>query len=134
PLVRCANRRLRAALLNIADNLMVCNQHFHALATRWKAAGKDPRHTHVRITAKFTRIAYQIVAGRQLCRHPAIQQRSYILQKLLAFGTERGTPLQQVLTDVQAAIDELPKSAYASEAKPLAEELDKIEQGRKRGP
>ena len=131
PLVRCANRKLRAALLNIADNLIVCNQHFRASAARWKAAGKDPRHTRVRIAARFTRIAYQIVAGRQVCRHPAIQQRSYILHKLLAFHTDHGTPMRQTLADVQAAIDQLPKSAYHSEAQPLAEELHKIEQGRK---
>jgi transposase len=134
PLVRCANRRLRAVLLNIADNLIVCNQHFRASAARWKAAGKDPRHTRVRIAARFTRIAYQMVAGRQVCRHPAIQQRSYIVHKLLGFHSDHGTPLRQTLADVQAAIDQLPKSAYASEAQPLAEELRKIEQGRKRGP
>ncbi len=134
PLVRCANRKLRAALLNIADNLIVCNQHFRALASTWRAAGKDPRHTRVKIAARFSRIAYQIVAGGQVCRHPAIQQRSYLLEKLLAFHTTHATPMAQTLADVQAAIDQLPKSAYADEARPLVEELDKINQGRRRGP
>jgi transposase len=134
PLVRCANRRLRAALLWIADNLIVCNQHFRALAAQWKAAGKDPRHTRVKIASRLSRIAYQIVAGGQVCRHPAMQQRSYVLEKLLAFHTEHSTAMTQTLADVQAAIEQLPKSAYAAEAEPLAEELRKIEQGRKRGP
>jgi transposase len=133
-LVRCANRRLRAALMWIADNLVVCNQYFRALAGRWKVAGKDPRHTRVKVASRFTRIAYQIVAGNQVCRHPSMQQPSYILEKLLKFHAEHGTPTAQALADLQAAADQLPKSAHASEALPLAELLRKLEHGRKRGP
>jgi len=33
PLVRCCNRKLRAAILRAADNLIKCNHHFNALAT-----------------------------------------------------------------------------------------------------
>ncbi len=44
PLVRNCNRSLRAAILGIADNLIVCNHHFQALATQWSAQGKDARH------------------------------------------------------------------------------------------
>jgi transposase len=134
PLVRCANRRLRAALLNIADNLVVCNQHFRALAMQWKVAGKDPRHTRVKVASRFCRIAYQIVAGGQVCRHPAIQQRSYPLAKLLAFHSDHGTPMEQTLADLKAAIDQLAPSAYPSEARPLVKDLIKIAEGGKRGP
>ena len=134
PLVRCANRRLRAALLWIADNLVVCNQHFRALAATWKAAGKDPRLTRVRVASRFSRMAYQIVAGGQVCRHPAMQQQSYILEKLLIFHTEHGTPMAQTLADLQAAAEQLPKGAYAREAQPLVKVLRELEQGRKRGP
>jgi transposase len=134
PLIRCANRRLRAALMWIADNLVVCNQHFNVLAARWKAAGKDPRHTRTRVASRFARIAYQIVAGGQVCRHPAMQQQSYILEKLLIFHTEHGTATTQTLADLQAAAEQLPKSAYAREAQPLTEILRKLEHGRKRGP
>jgi len=133
-LVRCANRRLRAALMWIADNLVVCNQYFRALAGRWKAIGKDPRHTRVKVASRFSRMAYQIVAGGQVCRHPAMQQSSYILEKLLNFHAEHRTATQQTLADLKAAADQLPKSAYAGEALPLAELLRKLEQGRKRGP
>jgi hypothetical protein len=41
PLVRKCNRALRAAILGIADNLIVCNHHFQMLATTWRALGKD---------------------------------------------------------------------------------------------
>lgn len=134
PLVRCANRRLRAVILGIADNLIRCNHHFNALATKWRAAGKDPRHTHVKIALRFCRIAYQLVAGRQVFRHPSIQQRSYILDKLNAFHRDHETPPPVWLADLQAAIEQLPREAYAREAKPLAEELEKIQTHRRRGP
>jgi transposase len=134
PLVRCANRRLRAVILNIADNLIQCNHHFNALAVRWRAAGKDPRHSHVKVALRFCRIAYVMVAGQQVFHHPAVQQRSYLLDKLLAFHREHETPMAQVLADLQAAIDQLPKTAYAAEAEPLLEQYHKIEAGRRRGP
>jgi len=134
PLVRCANRKLRAAILGIADNLVCCNRHFNVLALRWRAEGKDPRHTRVKIAQRFCRIAYQMVAGGQVFRHPCLQHRSYILDKLNAFHREHDTAMPQALTDLQAAIEQLPRSAYAEEARPLAAELQRIEQGRRRGP
>jgi transposase len=133
-LIRCANRRLRATILSIADNLIRYNHHFRHLAHTWRAAGKDPRHTHVKIGVRFCRIAYQIVAGRQRFQHPSVQQRSYVLDKLIAFHRDHETPIAQTLADLQAAIDQLPKNAYATEAQPLADELQRIQQGRRRGP
>ncbi len=56
-LVRCANRRLRPALLWIADNLLKCNHYFRGLPDRCKAAGKDPRDSHVRVASRFSRLA-----------------------------------------------------------------------------
>src|SRR5947209_1402096 len=82
PLVRNCNHSLRAAILGIADNLIVCNHHFQVLATQWAAQGKDPRHTRIKIALRLCRIAFQMVAGRQVFRHPSIQGRHYILTKL----------------------------------------------------
>ena len=134
PLVRCANRRLRAAILGIADNLVCCNHHFNVLALRWKQEGKDPRHIRVRVGLRFCRIAYQMVAGGQVFRHPCLQHRSYILDKLNAFYREHEGTVPQILADLQAAIGQLPRSAYAEDARHLAAELQRIEQGRRRGP
>jgi hypothetical protein len=47
--VQCANRRLRFAILLIADNLLLCNRHFARKAQEWKLAAKDPRHTRVKV-------------------------------------------------------------------------------------
>jgi transposase len=134
PLVRCANRRLRAVILLIADNLILCNNHFKARAQAGRVAGKDPRLTHVKVADRFCRIAYQLVAGGQVFRHPAMQQQSYVLDKLLAFHREHATPAAPMLADVQAAIAQLPRPAYAAEARPLADELQRIQNGRRRGP
>jgi transposase len=134
PLRRCANRKLRAAILGIADNLILCNHHFNALAVRWRAAGKDPRLTHVQVASRFCRIAYHMVAGGQVFHHPALQQRHYILDKLLAFYREHDTPMPQTLAGLETAVGHIPASAHADEAKPLAAELLRIHAGRRRGP
>jgi transposase len=130
PLVRRANRSLRAVILGIASNLICCNQHFRALSSQWKMAGKDPRHTHVKVGSRFCRIAYQIVAGRQVFRHPSLRERGYVLDKLLAFHMAHQTPWPEVLRDLQNATNQIPKSEYAAEAKPLA---DRIVAARERG-
>jgi transposase len=132
-LVRCCNRRLRAAILGVADNLIRCNQHFRALARCWRLAGKDPRHSHVKIAFRFCRIAYQMVAGRQVFRHPCLQQRHYIIDKLNAFHLEHGTAMAEVLRDLQNAIDQIPVKEHTEEAKPLHEQLQSLN-AHKRGP
>jgi transposase len=120
--VRNCNRSLRAAILGIADNLIVCNHHFQALATQWNAQGKDPRATRIKVGLRFCRIAFQMVAGRQVFRHPSIQGRHYILDKLTAFHRLHDTGMPEVLRDLQAAIGQIPPREHALEAKPLQEE------------
>jgi len=134
PLVRNCNRSLRAAILGIADNLLLCNHHFQALATQWASQGKDPRDTHIKVGLRFCRIAFQMVAGRQVFRHPCIQGRHYILDKLSAFHREHDTAIADLLRDLQAAVGQLPQREHAAEARPLQEELERIEAGRRRGP
>jgi transposase len=134
PLVRVCNHALRAAILGIADNLIVCNHHFQVLATQWAAQGKDPRHSRVKVGLRFCRIAFQMVAGRQVFRHPSIKGRHYILDKLNAFHREHATGMVEVLRDLQAAIGQLPQGEHAAEAKPLHEEWQRIRDGHRRGP
>jgi transposase len=134
PLVRVGNHELRGAILRIADNLIVCNHHFQALVQQWAGQGKDSRHSHIKIGLRFCRIGFQMVAGRQVFRHPSIQGRHYILDKLTAFHREHDTPMNQVLRDLQAAVQQIPGREYAAEAKPLAEEWQRIQEGHRRGP
>jgi transposase len=134
PLVRNCNRALRAAIMGIADNLVKCNHHFRALAHTWSGLGKDPRHTRVKVGLRFCRIAFQMVAGRQVFHHPAIRERHYILQKLSNFHRDHDTSMPDVLRDWQAALAHVPPHEHAAEAQPLQEELDRIQARRRRGP
>ncbi len=42
--------------------------------------------------------------------------------------------MADVLRDLQTAIGQLPSREYAAEAKPLQQELQRIQEGRRRGP
>ena len=77
-LVRCANRRLRNAIMLIADNLINCNEHFRGLAGKWQIEEKDERAIRVRVAGRFCRIGYHMVAGTQVYRHPSCKQRDYV--------------------------------------------------------
>ena len=104
------------------------------LASLWAVQGKDPRDIHVKVAHRFCRIAFQMVAGRQVFRHPCIQGRHYILDKLTAFHREHDTGMAEVLRDLQAAVGQVPPREHAAEARPLQEELQRIQDGRRRGP
>ena len=119
PLVGRANRALRYVILLIAENLLKCNEYFHGLGEAWRAAGAGYRAVVVRATKRFCRIAYQMVAGRQVFRHPSCRERHYILEKLSIFYSEHETPLDQVLRDLHEAVNWLPAREYAAEAERL---------------
>jgi transposase len=127
PLRRRANRRLRAALVQIADNLIACNHYFSAKATAWKRQGHDARWQRIKVTKIFSRLLFAIVAGRQLFPHACRQEPHYILHKLMEFHRDHDTPMSQVLADLDAATGQLPRSAYAAEAQPLAERLKEVQ-------
>jgi transposase len=123
PLVRRANRKLRGVIMMIAGNLLNCNHFFQTLKERWQAAGMDERAMCVRAAKRFCRIAYQMVAGGQVFRHPSCRSRDAILRKLSAFHAEHGTAVAQIMTDLQAAVDHIPKSEHTPEARSLFEAM-----------
>lgn len=134
PLVRRCNRALRAAILGIADNVMRCNAYFRMRAAAWQAAGKDPRMSHVKVACRFCRIAFHMVAGRQVFRHPGLRERGYILDKLLAFHLEHDTPYEQSLRDLHLASAQVPPKERATEAQALAHRQRSARTGGRRGP
>jgi transposase len=134
PLAKCANRRLRAALLQIADNLLKCNRHFGRLARQWLAAGADPRLIRVRIASRFSRIAFHMVAGGQVFRHPCARRRDSILEKLLSFHQEHQTPPAQILADLEATRQHVPAAEHAAEAAPLSQRLAELPRKRRPQP
>ena len=88
-LARRGNRRLRQALLQAADTLVRCNDHFGALAARWRAAGKDPREVHVRVAGRLARIAFRMVGDGGGYGHPACRGPEHALEKLAHFHVRR---------------------------------------------
>jgi transposase len=133
PLRRRGNLRLRAVLMQTADNLVCCNGYFRARAECWSRAGKDPRWIRVKVAKIFSRLAYALVAGGQLFPHPCCQERHDILGKLLKFHAEHRTDPAQTRRDLEAAIVHLPAKTRAEEAKPLRQQLDELAH-RRRGP
>lgn len=132
PLRRRGNRRLRAVLMQTADNLAQCNHYFRARAAQWQRAGKDPRWLRVKIAKIFSRLAFALVAGRQLFAHPCCQPRHYLLGKLLAFHSEHATDLVAQLRDLQAVVEQLPTTRCPAEADAVPEQLDALR--KRRGP
>jgi len=133
-IIRCRNRRLRTILMMIADNLIRCNLHFRGLNAIWKTQGKDARWSRVKVACRFTRILYQIVAGRQVFSHPSQRDRAYILDKLLAFHRQHGTPPDKTLIDLYKAIQQIPKAEYNHEAAPLQTHYQRTQNRRRRDP
>lgn len=133
PLRHRGHRRLRAVLMQTADNLVQCNHYFRARAEQWRRLGKDARWLRVKVAKIFTRLAFALVGGRQLFPHPCRQPDHSILGKLLAFHLKHRTDSAQVRQDLEAALLQLPRKAHANEAKPLQAYLDELAK-RRRGP
>jgi transposase len=131
-IIRCANRRLRTALMQVADNLVANNRHFRAKAALWREKKKDARWMRVKVAKQFSRIAYALVSAQHILAHPCLQDRHYVLQKLNAFHDAHDTPTATLLDDIRAAVEQLPLSERAAEAKPLQEELKRIKTERRR--
>jgi len=77
------------------------------------------------------RMVYQLVGGRQVWRGKGVDPE-YLLAKLQEFHRVHKTPVEQSIRDLNEAFAWLPKSAYAEEAKPLAELAGKKHRGVKR--
>jgi transposase len=131
PLVRTGNRRLRAALMMIADNLVVCNSHYRGLSNLWESKDQDPRYIRTKVAVKFARLLFQLVAGRQVLRHPSMQGRDQILDKLMEFHKNHHTTPELMLQNLQQAITQLPAAAHAEEAASLQAQLAKSRAARR---
>jgi len=130
-LVRQCNRKLRGAAMLVAENLIKCHPYYRGLSALWKQQKVDPRDRRCRIANRAMRMVYQLVGGRQVWRGKGID-REYLLAKLQEFHRVHKTPIDQSLRDMNEAFAWLPQSAYAAEAKPLAELARKKHRGVKR--
>ena len=118
-LVRCANRRLRAALMNIADNLTKCNPFFIGQSLVWEKADVDPRAIRVRVAKHFTRLGFALVAGRQELRHECLTGRDSLLRKLLKFYQDHHSTSDQMRSQLETAAEQLTQPAREREGELL---------------
>jgi transposase len=132
PLRRRGNRRLRGVLMQTADNLVQWNHYFKAQAEQWRRGGKGAQWIRVKVAKRFSRLAYALVAGKQLFSHPCSQERNYILEKLLSFHSDHGSPPAVMRQDLEAASGQLPASSRQEEARPLQQRLEEMAK-KKRG-
>ena len=130
-MVRCANRRLRAALMMIADNLLTVNNYFRAQGALWKLKKINPRLQRVKVAKRFSRLAFFMVAGRRIVPHACCRDPHYILDKLLAFLLEHDATLAQHREQLAAASGQLPDSVKPREAKALGDSATKFQSARK---
>lgn len=133
-LAHLRNARLRAAWLLLADNLSKCNDYFRGKAKLWKQRGVDGRDIRCRVANRATRSVFQMVSGRRLYQHPSRIDRQYVLDKLLTFHEEHGSPPHEILQDLQHAAEQIPKPELAAEAAPLAARYQKCSRSRRKGP
>lgn len=125
PLIRKANRRLRCALMRIAESLACHCAYYRGLAEADRARGIHTKASRVKIANKFTRVALACVAGNQPMKHPAFQSPDSIMEKLRQFHHLHETPMDQVLADLKAAVDQLPYHTQQREAQVVAEVLSR---------
>ena len=130
-LVRQCNRKLRGAAMLVAENLIKCHPYYRGLSELWKQRKVDPRDRRCRIANRAMRMVYQLVGGRQLWRGKGVD-REYLLAKLQEFHRVHKTPIDQSIRDLNEVFAWLPQSAYAAEAKPLAELVCKKHRGPQR--
>jgi len=131
-LSRFRNARLRAAYLLIADNMVKCNAYWRGKAAKWKSQGVDPRDVRCRIAGRLAGTVFQMVAGRQLYRHPSRLDRGYVMEKLFAYHRQHQSPPHVIVRDLERAAEQLPPSSYAQEAAPLQGMYEKSRRARRR--
>ncbi|KAA1262484.1 Transposase [Rubripirellula obstinata] len=117
---KSCNRRLRAACILVAKNLIKCHPYYRGLSAVWEKRGIVTVDRQCRMANRANRMIFQIVSGRQVWRGKSIDQE-YILLKLREFHRTHKTTLEQTVVDLNEAFTWLPKSTHAAEAKPLAE-------------
>jgi len=134
PLAHFRNARLRAAWLRVADNLIKCNAHFRGKFQLWKQRGVDSRDIRCRVANRATRTIFQMVSGRRLYHHPSQVDRAYVLDKLLTFHREHGTPPHEIVRNMRHAAAQIPRDEHPEEAAPLARTYERTRCRRRRGP
>ncbi len=79
--------------------------------------------SRVKTAKKFSRVAFQCVAGDEPMKHPAFQQPNSIIEKLREFYHVHQTSIDQTLADLEAVVEQLAYNTRHHEAEVVAEVL-----------
>ena len=132
-LIRQANRRIRCALMRIAESLACHCAYYRGHADADEARGLNTKASRVKTAKRFSRVGFACVAGDQPMKHPAFRNPDSIIEKLRQFHHVHKTHLDQVLADLKTAVQQLPYDTRRREAEVVAEVL-RQQTRRRRGP
>ncbi len=132
-LIRSTNRRLRGVIMRVADNLAKSNAFFRARAAMEESRNLDKRAVRVKIAKNFSRLVIACVAGDSPLKHPCCRDRFSVIDKLRNFHYQHGTAIDQALSDLQAAVSQLPAQTCKLEAQSISTILE-TQATNKRGP
>jgi len=124
PIIRQANRRLRCALMRIADNLACHCAYYRGQAGVDEARGIDKRASRVKIAKRFSRRTLACVAGDEPMKHPCFRQPDSILEKLREFHHCHETAVDRLLSDLETTVGQLPYNTRSHEAEIVAHVLE----------
>ena len=133
PIIRQANRRLRSALMRIADNLALHCAYYRGQADVDESRGVDKRASRVKIAKRFSRLAFACVAGDVPLKHPCFRKPDSILEKLREFHHGHQTPIDQMLADLKTVVGQLPYNTCHREAQIVAQVLQQHANHRRGG-
>jgi len=123
-IARHGNRRLRGALMRIAECLIKHHPQYRGLSEKWKAQKTDPRDRRCRVANRAVRMIFQVVSGRQVYRRRGVD-RQYLLSKLLEFHRQHSSSPEEIAANLSNVFRWLPKSSYQAEGSALGDELRK---------
>ncbi|MGV3484814.1 MAG: transposase [Planctomycetaceae bacterium] len=112
------NRRLRAASILVAHNLIKCHPYYRGQAALMKSNRVATRDIECRIANRANRMVFQIVSGKQVWRGHGVD-RDYLLKKLMVFHQASQTDATQIVKDLMEAAKYLPKSHALAEGQQL---------------
>ena len=106
--------------MRIADNLACHCAYYRGQADADEARGIDKRAIRVKIAKKFSRLAFACIAGDEPMKHPCFRKPDSILEKLREFHHQHQTPVDQLLSDLETVVGQLPGNTCCHEAEVVA--------------
>ncbi len=123
PMVGGRNARLRNATMRIASNMVLHSEHLQGWSDLRVNQGWSTKKAFVSIANHFSRIAFQMVAGRQTFHHPHMKEHNTVLKKLIGFSLMHEISPEKTISLANTAAKQLPADAIEEEIEDLQNNL-----------